>query len=82
MASSVFPLPHIGKVTDALITISEASATLAWDNNRSNGCKDIAILDFQDGRHPPTWIYKKSFKWSIMDNVHHHTKFHQNWSNS
>jgi len=40
------------------------------------------FLDFQDGRRPPSWILKfLVFHQFGRAKMHHHTKFHQNWSN-
>jgi len=102
-----------------------------FHKNRSNGFRDIAFYNFQNGGRPPSWIFKSLIFWSlvtsgglicaIMQNfvkigqtvseilrffdfqdgcrppswilkflvlhqfgrakMHHHTKFHQNWSN-
>ena len=53
-----------------------------FHQNRSNGCGDMTFNVFQNGGHPPSWIFRNlNFLTAIevqRANVHHHAKFRQN----
>jgi len=53
--------------------------------NLLNDCRHITFNSFQNGSHPPSWIFKNLNSSRTINvwrtNTHHHAKFHQNWQN-